>query len=217
MRSPGYEPKDYDVSILITDGSGQPLADQKLSYRVDGGTRQNGITDKNGMLTITLSDGAHGIRLADTQAEIYIDNYSGFGICVDQYREQPVLTFLADGSCDPVPDGSEEPGGTEGSGGTEEPGGTVGPGGSQERPDGSQGQGGPAGDSQYDGNPEKNPEKDPEQNPEQNPQDTRSENKDETTAPQTGDDVPAASAALLIFMICGAALSGAAVVRRRKL
>lgn len=199
MRSPGYEPKDYDVSILITDGSGQPLADQKLSYRVDGGTRQNGITDKNGMLTITLSDGAHGIRLADTQAEIYIDNYSGFGIYVDQYREQPVLTFLADGSCDPVPDGSEEPGG------------------SQERPDGSQGQGGPAGDGQYDGNPEKNPEKDPEQNPEQNPQDTRLENKDETTAPQTGDDVPAASAALLIFMICGAALSGAAVVRRRKL
>ena len=189
----------YDVSILITDGSGQPLADQKLSYRVDGGTRQNGITDKNGMLTITLSDGAHGIRLADTQAEIYIDNYSGFGIYVDQYREQPVLTFLADGSCDPVPDGSEEPGG------------------SQERPDGSQGQGGPAGDGQYDGNPEKNPEKDPEQNPEQNPQDTRLENKDETTAPQTGDDVPAASAALLIFMICGAALSGAAVVRRRKL
>lgn len=195
MRSPGYEPKDYDVSILITDGSGQQLADQKLSYRVDGGTRQNGTTDENGMLTITLSDGAHGVRLADTQAEIYIDNYSGFGIYVDQYREQPVLTFLADGSCDPVPDGSEEPGG------------------SQERPDGSQGQGGPAGDGQYDGNPEKNPEKDPEQNP----QDTRLENKDETTAPQTGDDVPAASAALLIFMICGAVLSGAAVVRRRKL
>ena len=110
----------YDVSILITDGSGQQLADQKLSYRVDGGTRQNGITDKNGMLTITLSDGAHGIRLADTQAEIYIDNYSGFGIYVDQYREQPVLTFLADGSCDPVPDGSEEP---ENPGDPEDPGG----------------------------------------------------------------------------------------------
>lgn len=120
MRSPGYEPKDYDVSILITDGSGQQLADQKLSYRVDGGTRQNGTTDENGMLTITLSDGAHGVRLADTQAEIYIDNYSGFGIYVDQYREQPVLTFLADGSCDPVPDGSEEP---ENPGDPEDPGG----------------------------------------------------------------------------------------------
>ena len=136
MRSPGYEPKDYSVSILITDESGQPLADQKLSYRVDGGTRQNGTTDENGMLTITLSDGAHGVRLADTQAEIYIDNYSGFGIFEDQYREQPVLTFLADGSCDPVPDESEEP----------------------EKPDDSQGQGDLPDDDQQNDDTGKNPQ-----------------------------------------------------------
>lgn len=102
MRGDGYEPKDYTASILIADQSGEPLAGQELSYRVDGGKRQNGITDENGILQITLSDGAHGVRLADTQQEIYVDNYSGFGITVDEFREQPILTFLSDGSCDPV-------------------------------------------------------------------------------------------------------------------
>lgn len=102
MRGDGYEPKDYTASILNADQSGEPLAGQELSYRVDGGQRQNGITDENGILQITLSDGAHGVRLADTQQEIYVDNYSGFGITVDEFREQPVLTFLSDGSCDPV-------------------------------------------------------------------------------------------------------------------
>lgn len=110
MRSEGYEPKDYTASILITDEAGMALAGRELSYRVDGGERQNGITDENGMLLITLSDGAHGVRLADTQQEIYIDNYSGFGIKVDEYRTQATLTFLADGSCDPVPEEpAEEP------------------------------------------------------------------------------------------------------------
>ena len=104
----GYEPKDYTASILITDEAGEPLAGQELSYRVDGGERENGSTDENGLLQITLSDGAHGVRLADTQQEIYIDNYSGFGITVDEFREQPVLTFLADGSCDPVDGSSAE-------------------------------------------------------------------------------------------------------------
>lgn len=108
MRSDGYEPKDYTASILITDEAGEPLAGQELSYRVDGGERKNGSTDENGLLQITLSDGAHGVRLADTQQEIYIDNYSGFGITVDEFREQPVLTFLADGSCDPVDESSAE-------------------------------------------------------------------------------------------------------------
>lgn len=102
MRGDGYEPKDYTASILITDEAGESLGGQELSYRIDGGERQNGTTDENGILRITLSDGAHGVRLADTQQEIYIDNYSGFGITVDEYREQPSLTFLADGSCAPV-------------------------------------------------------------------------------------------------------------------
>ncbi len=107
MRSEGYVPKDYTVSVLITDEEGQPLPNKPLSYRIDGGARQNGTTDENGMLRITLTDGAHGVRLADTQQEVYIDNYSGFGIVEDQYRTPVTLTFLSDGSCDPVEDKDE--------------------------------------------------------------------------------------------------------------
>lgn len=108
MRSEGYEPKDYTASILIADEDGNALGGQELSYRVDGGERINGTADENGILEITLTDGAHGVRLADDQQEIYIDNYSGFGIVIDEFREQPVLTFLADGSCDPVESESNE-------------------------------------------------------------------------------------------------------------
>lgn len=110
MRSDGYEPKDYTASIQIVDESGQPLAGKELSYRVDGGARQNGTTDENGMLKLTLSDGSHGVRLADTQQEVYVDNYSGLGLITDQFREWPVLTFLADGSCDPIEEPTEAPG-----------------------------------------------------------------------------------------------------------
>lgn len=108
MRREGYEPKDYTASILIADEDGSALGGQELSYRVDGGERINGTADENGILEITLTDGAHGVRLADDQQEIYIDNYSGFGIVIDEFREQPVLTFLADGSCDPVESESNE-------------------------------------------------------------------------------------------------------------
>ena len=108
MRREGYEPKDYTASILIADEDGSTLGGQELSYRVDGGERINGTADENGILEITLTDGAHGVRLADDQQEIYIDNYSGFGIVIDEFREQPVLTFLADGSCDPVESESNE-------------------------------------------------------------------------------------------------------------
>ena len=40
-----------------------------------------------------MADGAHGVRLNGDQQEVYIDNYSGFGITVDEYREQPILVF----------------------------------------------------------------------------------------------------------------------------
>ncbi len=121
MRSSGYVPKDYTASILITDEAGNLLPNQALSYRVDGGTRQNGTTDENGILKVILSDGSHGVRLADDQQEVYLDNYSGFGIYEDQYRTQVTLTFLADGSCDPIPDDTQGQGGAEDGGDVKEP------------------------------------------------------------------------------------------------
>ena len=145
------------------------------------------------MLQITLSDGAHGVRLADTQAEIYIDNYSGFGITIDQYREQPTLTFLADGSCDPVED--EQPG--------EEPGQDP----SGENPDDSQG--GTTGDGQQNGDDAQNPQDGQSGNGMQSSQ----SDKKNDTAPKTGDDFSAAPAVMMIF--CAAAL--AVLLRKRHL
>lgn len=109
LRGSGYEPRDYTASIRITDEAGNPLPKKELSYRVDGGERTNGTTDADGYLKIQVSDGSHGIRLADTQTEVYVDNYAGIGIVEDDFRAFPTLTFLADGSCDPIP---EEPSGT---------------------------------------------------------------------------------------------------------
>lgn len=109
MRGEGYVPKDYTALIRITDEDGNSLAGKELSYRVDGAARQNGVTDAEGFLHITVSDGAHGVRLSDSRQEVYVDNYTGFGIVEDQYREYPTLTFLADGSCDPVTEGGAQP------------------------------------------------------------------------------------------------------------
>ena len=108
MRGDSYQPKDYTVSIQIQDEAGNPLPNQALSYRVDGGERVNGVTDQDGFLKITVSDGFHGIRLADRQKEVYVDNYAGLGLIKDAIRQWPTLTFLADGSCDPEKDEEEE-------------------------------------------------------------------------------------------------------------
>ncbi len=109
MRGNAYQGGTYTVTLRIQDESGSPLAGQALSYRVDGGERVNGVTDAEGLLKIELTEGAHGIRLADSQQEVYVSNYSGLGLQEDALREFPALTFLADGSCDPVPEPTEEP------------------------------------------------------------------------------------------------------------
>ena len=97
-----YQPKDYTVSVLqIVDEAGNPYADREISYRVDGGEGIMGKTDSDGYLKITLSDGGHGIRVSDAQAEVYVDNYAGIGLVTDAIR--PVLKLTA-----PVP-GSEIP------------------------------------------------------------------------------------------------------------
>ena len=65
MRGDIYEPKDYTASIRIVDGAGRTLPNQMLSYRVDGGDGTDGVTDENGILHVTLSDGAHSIRISE--------------------------------------------------------------------------------------------------------------------------------------------------------
>lgn len=98
-----YQPKDYTVSVLqIVDEAGNPYADREISYRVDGGEEIMGKTDSDGYLKITLSDGGHGIRVSDAQAEVYVDNYAGIGLVTDAIRPVLKLTASAPGSEIPV-------------------------------------------------------------------------------------------------------------------
>ena len=106
-----YQPKDYTVSVLqIVDEAGNPYADREISYRVDGGEGIMGKTDSDGYLKITLSDGGHGIRVSDAQAEVYVDNYAGIGLVTDAIRPVLKLTAPAPGSEIPVKEqGTPEP------------------------------------------------------------------------------------------------------------
>lgn len=103
-----YQPKNYNVSVKIVDADGNICADQEISYRIDGGDGQMGQTDGNGILHITVSDGGHGIRVSDSQDEVYVDNYAGIGIVEDALRTIPQLTAPEPGSEIPV-NSTEEP------------------------------------------------------------------------------------------------------------
>lgn len=91
-----YEPKEYTAYINVTDGSGSPLADKEVYYRVDGGGRISGTTDENGLLSIVLEDGPHGVRIENEQKEVYINNYTGIGIIEDSIRKFPTLVYTGE-------------------------------------------------------------------------------------------------------------------------
>ena len=52
-----------------------------------------GKTDSEGVLKITLTDGGHGIRVSDAQAEVYVDNYADN---IDKLKEKIVLLMEND-------------------------------------------------------------------------------------------------------------------------
>lgn len=87
-----YQPKDYTASIKIVDKGGNLYRNQKITFRIDGGEGKEGMTDEKGILHITVSDGGHGIRVSDYQAEVYVDNYAGIGLIEDEMRSIPELT-----------------------------------------------------------------------------------------------------------------------------
>lgn len=88
-----YQPKDYEATIQILNTESKAFANQSVDVVVDGTQNISGKTDENGYLKLKVSDGAHNVRLAENNTEIYIDNYLGFGIIKDSIRgSYPVLT-----------------------------------------------------------------------------------------------------------------------------
>ncbi|MEG2260873.1 MAG: hypothetical protein RSB68_04200, partial [Raoultibacter sp.] len=57
-----------------------------------------------------VADGPHAIRLGTTLTEAYVNNYLGVGVLEDAtHGSYPKLTFLANGSCDPLVDPAPQP------------------------------------------------------------------------------------------------------------
>lgn len=87
-----YKPKDYQATVQILDKEGQPFANQSVQFMVDGTESMEARTDAKGYALLTLEDGSHSVRLKSGTEEVYVDNYSGFGIIEGNYRGSfPVL------------------------------------------------------------------------------------------------------------------------------
>jgi len=87
----GYVPKAYAAHIRVETAAGQPAANQAVTYYLDNRAAAQATTDASGLLTITVPDGPHGVRLYEAGAQVYINNYSGAGTVETEYRGFPVL------------------------------------------------------------------------------------------------------------------------------
>lgn len=93
-----YVPKDYDAHIRIKNADSTPAAEgTKTDVYVDG-VKTEGTIGAEGILTITVADGPHSIKLYPDQPEIYVNNYSGAGV-IESYETwnggYPVLQLEA--------------------------------------------------------------------------------------------------------------------------
>ncbi|MCR5587695.1 MAG: 5'-nucleotidase C-terminal domain-containing protein [Lachnospiraceae bacterium] len=126
-----YVAKDYDVHICVNDENNDPLANTEISYYVDDGEAQNAITDANGQLNITVSDGPHTIGLTNNYSEVYVCNYTGTGVTKAENESFPILTMKDDSTENPEatsgpavtndPDATEDPSSTSDPSATSDP------------------------------------------------------------------------------------------------
>ncbi|MCH5265788.1 MAG: N-acetylmuramoyl-L-alanine amidase [Lachnospiraceae bacterium] len=95
IESDIYTPSDYTAHVEIRDANGELMANQQVSYYVDDGESQTGTTDKDGLLTLTVSDGPHIVGAENGKNEAYICNYTGTGIILNYTKTYPVVTVLS--------------------------------------------------------------------------------------------------------------------------
>lgn len=95
IESDIYAPADYTAKVKVLDASGEPVADQEISYYVDDGESRTGTTDADGLLTLAVSDGPHTVGVENGKQEAYICNYTGTGIILSFTKTYPAITLLA--------------------------------------------------------------------------------------------------------------------------
>ncbi len=74
-----YKPKDYTAHI--TPLSGDDLKDgDTVDFYIDGKLSPVPGVVKDGLIDITVPDGAHSVKLYPDQNEVFVNNYSGNGV-----------------------------------------------------------------------------------------------------------------------------------------
>ncbi len=90
-----YTPKDYTANIRVNNADGTAATEGQTELYVDG-VKTEGTINAEGILSFTVSDGPHAVKLYEEQAEVYVNNYSGAGV-IESYGEWkagfPVLTL----------------------------------------------------------------------------------------------------------------------------
>lgn len=92
-----YQPKAYTAYIEVRDEDEKPAANKIVSYSVDGSQTKTGETNANGLLPLTVSDGAHTVRIEQGLNEAYICNYTGTGILTTYTITYPGIRVNAAG------------------------------------------------------------------------------------------------------------------------
>lgn len=99
----GYEPAPWVATVRVVDADGAPVADRPVTLRIDGTDEVEAVTDADGLASVEVPDGGHGVALvvdgvetggaepssAGLVAEAYVDNYMGYGLVEDGLRSWP--------------------------------------------------------------------------------------------------------------------------------
>ena len=75
-----YTPTDYTANIRIKGEDGSDIAEgTEVEFYIDS-VKTSAVTGEGGVLSFTVSDGPHSIKLYEDQPEVYVNNYSGAGV-----------------------------------------------------------------------------------------------------------------------------------------
>lgn len=116
----GYSKSQYEAAFRVMENftsvqnidtaasSGTPAGNRQVSLYIDGNdVPVNKISDEQGIVRITLSNGPHSIALSKSQKQIYVNNYTGAGIFTGNADELPAIAYVEPNIAITVPSDQE--------------------------------------------------------------------------------------------------------------
>ena len=106
-----YVPTDYTANVRIKNEDGSPAASgTEIEFYIDS-VKTSSVIGDDGILSFTVTDGPHGIKLYEAQHEIYVNNYSGAGV-IESFGSWnggfPVLTLNEGSSVEDTTDNDDD-------------------------------------------------------------------------------------------------------------